>query len=386
MKKAVRVSMMLAAGALVLAACAGGEAPPSSFPGLTLDGNNAYLASNLHVYKFDAANGQSAWQFPITQDNNNPRGPFAGKPLLFGNVVIVGGTIGTAGKADPHLYGLNPDNGQEVWRWQSPNITSTHREFVDGVVTDGKLVFAASGDYKLYALDVSNDKPELKWVFSATNKLWARPAIENGKIFLPSLDHNLYILDAATGKKLGQFTASASIASTPAVKDGIAYFGSFDQHVYAVDSTGKMLWQSDPLSGWIWCDALLYENRLYVGDAKGGMTALDAANGKILWRATTGGSNRAQPVVNGNKLYVVSFDNYVYSTDLNPQVDANGNVTLARVVDNGLGRRLLSTPAIHNGALLVPLFDGDIKLTAINLENNQKLYEYPLKPQATPAP
>ena len=38
--------MMLAAGALVLAACAGGEPAPSSFPGLTVDGNDAYLASN----------------------------------------------------------------------------------------------------------------------------------------------------------------------------------------------------------------------------------------------------------------------------------------------------------------------------------------------------
>ena len=355
-------------------------------PGFDRGWQQRLFASNQHVYKFDAGNGQSSWQFPESQDNNNPRGPFSGKPLLVGNIVIVGGTIGTAGKSDPHLYGLNVDNGREVWRWQSPNTTAIHREFVDGVVTDGKLVFAASGDYNLYALDVSNDKPELKWTFSSTNKLWARPAIENGKIYLPSLDHNLYILDAATGKKLGQFTAAASIASTPAVRDGIVYFGSFDQRFYAVDSTGKMLWQSEPLSGWIWCDALLHENRLYVGDAKGGLVALDAATGKVLWRTTTGGSNRAQPVVNGNKLYLVSFDNYVYSTDLNPQVDASGNIALTRVVDNGLGRRLLSAPALHNGALLVPLFDGDVKVTAINLENNQKLYEYPIKAQATPTP
>jgi hypothetical protein len=28
----------------------------------------------------------------------------------------------------------------------------------------------------------------------------------------------------------------------------------------------------------------------------------------------------------------------------------------------------------------VPLFDGDIKLTAIDLETNQKRYEFPPKP------
>lgn len=377
---------MMAVSALVLAACAGGELPPSSFPGLSLDGNNAYLASNQHIYKFNAETGQEAWRFPVEQDSNNPRGPFSGKPLKVGNVVIVGGTIATTGKADPHIYGLNADTGQEVWRWQSPSITATHREFVDGVITDGKLIFAASGDSNLYALDVSNDRPTLKWTFSATNKLWARPAIDNGVLFVPSLDHSLYILDADTGNKLGQFTANASIASTPAVRDGIAYFGSFDQIMYAIDSTGKKLWESERLNGWFWCDPLLHENVLYVGDVKGGVYALDAGSGALLWRANTGGSNRAQPVVHNDKLYVVSFDNYVYSVPLNPQPDNNGNVTLTRIIDNGLGRRLLSTPAIHNTAMLVPLFDGDIKVIAINLENNQKIYEYPLKAEQTPAP
>lgn len=379
--------MMLAAGALVLAACSGGEPAPSSFPGLSLDGNDAYLTSNQHVSKFNAATGQEAWRFPASQDSNNPRGPFAGKPLKLGNVVIVGGTIGATGQADPHLYGLDATSGQEVWRWQSPNITATHREFVDGVITDGKLVFAPSGDGNLYALDVTDNKPQLKWTFGGTNKKWARPAYEDGKLFVPSLDHSLYILDAATGKQIGQFTANASIASTPAVKGGIAYFGSFDRFIYAVDATGKQVWQSsERLSGWVWCDALLHEGRLYVGDAKGGLYALDASNGKVLWRAFTSGANRAQPVVAGDKLYVASFDNYVYSVSLNPQVDNNGNVQLTRLIDNGLGRRLLSTPALHDGVLLVPLFDGDVKVTAISLETNQKLFEYPLKPQATPAP
>ena len=378
--------MMMAAGALLLAACGGGELPPTSFPGLTLEGNEAYLASNHQIYKFNAENGQEAWRFPAAVDSNNPVGPFAGKPLKFDDVIIVGGTIGSAGKADPHLYGINPDTGREVWRWQSPNVNAPNREFVDGVVTDGKLVFAASGDGNLYALSITDNNPQLSWVFTTTNKLWARPAIDNGKVFLPALDHSLYILDAATGKKLGQYTGTTSISSKPAVRDDVAYFGSFDQYFYAVDATGKVLWQSERLNGWIWCDALLYENTIYLGDVKGGVYALDASNGKVLWRAQTGGANRAQPVVQDGKIYVVSFDNYVYSVPLNPQVDSNGNVSLTRVLDVGLGRRLLSTPSTLNNAMLVPLFDGDIKVTAINLENNQKLYEYPIKVEPTPAP
>ncbi len=191
MKRTFRLSLLAVVSTVVLVACAGGEPPPSSFPGLTVDGNNAYLASNLHVYKFDAASGKEAWRFPVTTDTANPRGPFGGPPAKIGNLLIVGGTIGNAGAVDKHIYGLNESDGSEKWRWESPNATSIHREFVDGIVAEGNVIYAASGDGNLYALDVSGDRPELKWTFTTQNKLWARPLVAEGKVYQPALDHNL---------------------------------------------------------------------------------------------------------------------------------------------------------------------------------------------------
>jgi outer membrane protein assembly factor BamB len=384
MKKAVRISFLVAAGALLLSACAGGEPAPSSFPGLTIVSNDGYLASNLHVHRFAAATGQEAWRFPITQDNNNPRGPFAGQPVKLDNLIIVGGTIGATGHPDNHLYALSELDGSEAWRF-----SGGQREYADGVATDGKLIFAPNGDHTLYTLDptqMNGAEPKVVWTFTTANKLWAKPAIADGKVYLPSLDHNLYALDAATGKELWRFTANASIASTPALKDGVLYFGSFDQNFYAINAAdGKLIWKT-PVDGWVWCDALVDGNEIFFGDAKGKLYALDANKGQRLWTSQVGGPIRAQPVVEGNKIYVVSYDSYVYSYERQPQVDSNGNVNGTRVLENGLGRRLLSTPAVHDGLLLVPLFDGEIKLIALNLENNQKQYEFPPKPTDTPAP
>ncbi len=380
MTKAVRVSCLIAASALVLAACAGGEVPPSSFPGLTVDGNNAYLASNLNVFKFDAATGKEAWRFPVAQDTANPRGPFGGQPIKVNGLILLGGTIGNAGAVDKYIYALNEADGSEKWRWESPVAASIHREFVDGLVADGNIVYAASGDGNLYALDISGAQPQLKWTFTTKNKLWAKPLVAEGKIYQPALDHSLYIIDAATGKETGKFTANASLASTPALKDGVLYFGSFDQKMYAVSAeTGQKIWETAQLDGWFWCEPLVNGDTVYAGDVKGKLYALDTKTGAVRWTAQMTGAIRAKPVVSGNKLYVVSFDSYLYSVDLNA-APTDGKVEPARVLENGLGRRLLSTPALGDGALLVPLFDGDVKVTAIDLESKAKLYDFPPKP------
>jgi outer membrane protein assembly factor BamB len=388
MKKALRVSFFAAACALVLTAC-GGELPPSSFPGLSLDGSTAYLASNAHVYKFDAATGAEAWRFPASgaQPANGERlpGPFAGPPLKFGDLIIVGGTIGTTGEPDRNVYAISDQNGQEVWRFSAGQ---TSREYVDGVATDGKLIFAPNGDNVLYALDPSQmngAQPRLAWTFTgSTNKLWTRPLVADGKIYLPSLDHHLFALDAATGKELWRFQADASIASRPALKDGVLYVGSFDRKFYAVNAeTGDQIWETEGLlEGWVWNDATVDPDRdiVYVGDVKGKFYAIDTESGKIVWSSQLGGAIHGQSVINGNRIYVVSFDTHVYSIERGGAPDANGNMPFRRVLETGLGRRLASTPTVLEGALLVPLFDGEIRLTALDLETGAKKYEFPPRP------
>ncbi|MCX7938708.1 MAG: hypothetical protein N2545_04635, partial [Thermoflexales bacterium] len=61
-----RAAALLGALALALAAC-GGEPQPTSFAGITLIGDRAYLASNLFVHKLDARSGSELWRFPAQQ-------------------------------------------------------------------------------------------------------------------------------------------------------------------------------------------------------------------------------------------------------------------------------------------------------------------------------
>lgn len=376
MRTSLRTALIVAAGALLLSAC-GGEVPPTSFPGLTVEGEAAYLSSNLHVYKFDPRGGAVAWVFPSpTEDSESRRGPFAGPPLRFGDVVIVGETVDPNGRPQHILYALSIQDGKERWRF-----SGGQREYVDGVSSDGKLIFAPNGDHTLYALDpnqLENGEPKVVWKFTAKNKLWSRPLVANGRVYQASLDHNLYALDAATGALLWTFTSGASIAAQPALQDGTLFIGSFDQHVYAINAdTGAQVWRSERLAGWIWCDPLVVDGNVLVGDVKGGFYALDTRNGSLRWRSQVGGAIRAQPVVVGDSIYIVASDTYLYRFDRRPTPNPDGYVPPERVLENGLVRRLFSTPAYVDDALLVPLFDGEVKLTAVNLSSRQKKFEVP---------
>jgi outer membrane protein assembly factor BamB len=380
-RNTIRASLILAAGALLLSACGGGEPSPSAFPALLVDGKSAYLASNTLVYKFDAQTGTEAWRFPATTDSANPRGPFSGIPLKYGDMVIVGGSTNSTGSYDHHLYALSDETGQEVWRF-SPNDKA--HEFMEGAVSDGKLIYAPNGDGNLYAIDATqmvSSQPKLIWEFHTSNKLWSLPLLDNGKLYQGSIDHNLYAIDAATGKELWRFEGStAPIAVQPVLNDGVLYFGAFDSTFYAVNAAdGSLKWKT-PVDAWVWTEATIDNNTIYFGDVHGKLYALDLATGKQKWYYVTNDAIKARPVVMSDTLYIVSEDTDAYALDLtNIKPDDTGKVSYESYKwrNDTFGRRLVSKPSITDNMILIPLFDGDIKLWALDANNSTRKYQFP---------
>ena len=56
--------------AVTLSACAGGATQASSWPGLIVDEQYAYVAYNTQVYAVDLVNGTEKWRYPGEPDNN----------------------------------------------------------------------------------------------------------------------------------------------------------------------------------------------------------------------------------------------------------------------------------------------------------------------------
>ena len=88
------------------------------------------------------------------------------------------------------------------------------------------------------------------------------------------------------------------LESTPLVKDGVMYVTSAWSLVYALDArNGKLLWKYDPRvakdhSKFVCCDVVnrgvaMYKGRLYLGALDGRLIALDAKTGKPVWQVET---------------------------------------------------------------------------------------------------
>lgn len=169
----------------------------------------------------------------------------------------------------------------------------------------------------------------LRWVYStptAPELAWAGPRAEpiegklmrhrvdydraldvvsaGGRLFFgSSVDHNLYCVNATTGKFLWTFYTDGPIRLAPTVADGKVYFGSDDGYAYCLTaSDGKVVWKMRPsprderllargrmISRWplrtgVLVDAgIAYFAAGVIPHENVYLVAVDAATGKTVW-------------------------------------------------------------------------------------------------------
>jgi polyvinyl alcohol dehydrogenase (cytochrome) len=165
---------------------------------------------------------------------------------------------------------------------------------------------------RISAVDVPRLK--LKWAFGfpGANQAYSQPSVAGGRVFIGSAGSKVYSLDAYTGCIYWEFPTYAGVRSaiTVAPHDGrwAAFFADVSGNVYAVDArVGTLLWKAQPEShpaARITASPTFAAGRLYVAvssveevtDAgprkecctfRGSVASLDAATGRILWKAYT---------------------------------------------------------------------------------------------------
>ncbi len=160
-------------------------------------------------------------------------------------------------------------------------------------------------------------KLKLKWAFGFPNagSASAQPAVAGGRVFVANSNRHVYSIDMKSGCYWWDLETSAAVrtgvavAKMPGAPERYAlYFGDQRAGVYAVDAaTGKIIWKvvaHDHPMARIVATPTVHDGRVYVGlvDAeegpaispkyecctgRGGLVALDAATGKIMWKTMT---------------------------------------------------------------------------------------------------
>ena len=251
------------------------------------------------------------------------------------------------------VVALNVTTGVEMWSYPSPGVASDSPT----VGGDGRVYFGAANSFVIFALNETSGALLWSTVLAAGTPSAVRTWRD--RAFVTAGD-TLYVVSAATGEQIWNFSAGQSMVHAPAVSDdgSVVFVGSdrfllalnasdaaviwnlttefsglvisarvVDGRVFAVSDTlyavnassGALIWSiagqrnrftfGDPVPG--------PGNRVFVPCTRSTLCALDATTGRFLWNFTASLSTRSVSLSanDSSVVYVSSYDWNVYALD-----------------------------------------------------------------------
>lgn len=213
-----------------------------------------------------------------------------------------------------------------VWKFR------TNGPVVGSPVIDNGTVFIGSLDSSLYALDLSTGK--VKWKFPTGGAIRSSVCVTSKRLFLLSSDGFLYRMDKDSGKVDGFFQTMNGYMddrqndyadyfnSTPVIVDSTIYFGS-GEDIYAISITGGYLLWTYKTGGLVHTRPAISQNWLYAGSFDGNLYAINIRTGNLAWKfKTTGkftfpkGEVTGNPVVGAGMVFAGARDYNLYAIDM----------------------------------------------------------------------
>ncbi len=266
---------------LLLSACTSGFGA-SGWAGLSADSTTAYLAEGAQVQAIRVSDGNALWSFPQPAVSGKT---FFATPVLTSDGQLI------VGDYSNNLYSLNPQTGVANWTFtpQKENVTQTANtgRFISAPLVTDKAIYAPSADGILYVVDLKGKS--LGNFQISDQSLWATPVADANYVYLPAMDHSLYVFSIADNKVARSIDLGGAVVNAPALsQDGVLYMGTLGKEVMAVDAaSGKILWKT-PVSAAVWATPVIQGDAIYFGDETGDFYAVNRTNGSILWTANIG--------------------------------------------------------------------------------------------------
>ncbi|GAB4415278.1 MAG: hypothetical protein Kow00106_10650 [Anaerolineae bacterium] len=364
---------------LALAACGG---PTSeSWAGLATDAQASalYVAAGKHVLALNAGSGAVLWEY------KNGDAAFYAPPVVSDGVIYVGDYSG-------RLHALSSD-GTPLWRYTpskqailGPLEITPKDRVIGSVAVDSDKVYFGLGSRNVVA--VSRQTGQEAWTFSTGHGVWSRPlylpvdpsATHQGAVlYIVSLDHHLYALDAETGKELWRKDVGGAAPGTP-VYDPVRqrlYIGTFSSEVVAVSLESHEIVDRFETDGWVWGSPAFDGNVLYFGDLSGALYAVRVTDEGFqqVWKKPVAEDGiRATPVLTDGLVIVASKDHNLYAVSKEDGAsqwykDVKGEVLADLVFVPGADD---DTPDL----VIASTMDNDRLVVALNVENGEEAWTY----------
>ena len=269
------------------------EFPPSVGYG------RVYLAQQKGLFfALDADTGKVDWKYSLRRCAASS--PTIGKGVVYQSYMHHVECVQDQPGADGFVVAWDADTGKELWRFKSTPIESSP-------LLHGNRLFVGSWDHNVYALNAKTGRKI--WSFQADNQVNTSAAYWKGRIFIGSDGGTLYALSAKNGRLLWSAQSNSRFGvrefwyATPTIAYGRVYIGNTDGTMYVYGAkSGKLLW-ARPLGTYIYGAAAVYKRKVFVGTYDGKFFALDAATGDTVWEIPARGAVHSAPTVMDGLVY-----------------------------------------------------------------------------------
>jgi len=312
-------------------------------------------SQNKVMYGLDHVSGKAKWQYTLTANA-------IATPVVVGKFVYVA--------TEDQLYRFNAKVGRFVKATTDVHVVNgvprTLQKFFSTPITDGKLLYIASVEGDVFAIEPVGDYTDspakrsenIKWSYKGDDSVksslmmyngniivvttkgkvtalnmtngtpsWTSnlPTIDGGLqsspvasgpyIYIGSPDYNLYALNVANGNVVWNFRTDGIINGSPVAYGGNIIFGSADNYVYCVDSVAKTARWKFKTNDRVHSTPSAYGQVVYVGGYDSYIYALNIIDGSIKWKYQTGGLIQASVLATDGSVYVSGFDKQIYKFD-----------------------------------------------------------------------
>jgi len=168
----------------------------------------------------------------------------------------------------------------------------------------------------------------------------------------------------------------ARLAAAPVVASGTVYVMDTKAVIHAYDvQNGGERWKISLNDGKEKSEVLFGggvsfdSGKLFATDGMGDAAALDASNGKILWKKRPGGPLRGAPTVANGHVYVVSQDNQIFALS----ADTGETIWTQAATVETAGVFGTAAPAVGQGTVVAGFSSGE--LNAYRYENGRTVWQ-----------
>jgi len=240
-------------------------------------------------------------------------------------------------------------------------------------VTDGAL-FLGSMDGKLVAIDKSTQqrlwpdvlfkKKQAGGFLSCTQgteavAIYGTPAVTAELVYITGYNGKMYARNRETGASRWVYPREDElepIVGGPVAAGDKVYFGGSDDA-----ATGDRLWIFEKSEGKIWGTPAVNGDTVYIGSFDKKLYAVNVADGTLKWEFETEGAIVATPLVYDGTVFFGSFDRYLYALN-----EVDGSLIWKYQASNWFWSR----PLVDDGIIYAGSVDG--KVHALKAENGDE--------------